>query len=292
MSHSSELEIIRFIQEFRSPILDGFFKFLDYFDRQEFLFTLIPTIWLGNGWKSGLKLFYILFLSYLANIALKEVFLSPRPFHIDPSVGIIHVQGYGFPSGAAQTVILLSGLLLNFWKSHSKWAVIFVYIGFVSFSRVYLGVHFPTDILAGWGVGLTLWALYTYIGPVLETQLEKLKPLSLFLLSQFIPCLLLFWQTSAYSMGMTAMGLGIGLFMNHSLGWSLPLSQTKKEYALRAIVGVIGTFLCYFSISLLPLPKSPLALFCKFLTLSLWITTGSLLLCRKLFLPTKPLKTK
>ena len=214
MSHSSELEIIRFIQEFRSPILDGFFKFLDFFDRQEFLFTLIPTIWLGNGWKSGLRLFYILFLSYLANLALKEVFLSPRPFHIDPSVGIIHVQGYGFPSGAAQTVILLSGLLLNFWKSHSKWAVIFVYIGFVSFSRVYLGVHFPTDILAGWGVGLTLWALYTYVRPVLETQLEKLKPLSLFLLSQFIPCLLLFWQTSA-SVTRWACSNGSGYWVIH-----------------------------------------------------------------------------
>jgi undecaprenyl-diphosphatase len=300
MSHSSELEIIRFIQEFRNPILDGFFKCLDFFDRQEFFFILIPAVWLGKGWKWGIRLFYILFLSSLINHALKEFFLSPRPFHIDPSVGIIQVGRYGFPSGAAQTVILLSGLLLNFWKSSWKWSVVFFYIAFVSFSRVYLGIHFPTDILGGWVVGLTLWALFTYVRPTLEVQLEKLKPLSLFLLSQFIPILLLFWQyspsalrSSAYTMGMGAIGIGIGLFINHSLGWSLAPSKTRKEFTRRAMIGVIGTFLCYFFVSLLPLPQSSFAMFCKFLFLSLWITTGSLLLCRKLFPSSKfPLKVK
>ena len=175
MSHFSELEIIRFIQEFRNPIFDGFFKFLDFFDRQEFFFVLIPAVWLGRGWKWGLRLFYILFLSSLTNHALKELFLSPRPFHIDPNVGIIQVAGNGFPSGAAQTVVLLSGLLLNFWKSSWKWSVVFFYIAFVSFSRVYLGIHFPTDILGGLASGCVLLLLYGKGFPLFEKHWREIN---------------------------------------------------------------------------------------------------------------------
>lgn len=85
----------------------------------------------------------------------------------------------------------------------------------------------------------------------------------------------------------------MGLLMNYSRGWSLAPSKTRKEYSLRATIGVVGTFLCYFLVSLLPLPKSPFIIFCEFLFVSLWITTGSLLLCLKLLPSSKsPVEAK
>ncbi len=286
MSHLLELQIIQSIQEYRNSFLDAFFKFLDLFDRKEFFFVLIPTFWLGKNWKAGFKLFYILFLSSFINHALKEFFASPRPFHLDPSLGVIPITGYGFPSGAAQTVILLSGILLTYWKNPWKWGVAFLYIGFISFSRMYLGVHFPTDIVAGWIVGLGLWALYAYGGPVIERQLEKMKPLSLFLLSQLIPLLLIFWQQSSSSilMGGCAMGMGFGLFINTTLGWCLPLSNTREEFFLRALLGVVGTFACYFLISKIPISLSPITVYLRFFILGFWVATGTTLLYRKFFL--------
>lgn len=285
MSHSIELQIIQSIQQFRTPAFDAFFKFLDLFDKQEFFFVLIPAFWLGKGWKTGFRLFYILFLSSLTNHALKEFFLSPRPFHLDPNLGVIQVNGYGFPSGAAQTVILLSGILLTQWKSTWKWSVALLYILFVSFSRVYLGIHFPTDIVAGWVVGFGLWFLYAYVRPLIEKQLEKLKPFSLLLLSQLTPLLLIFWQhsPSTIRIGGCAMGMGVGLFINNACGWYLPSSSTKNEFALRALVGVVGTFLCYFLIAKLPIPHSLLTMCLQFFVLGLWVATGGLLLCRKIF---------
>jgi membrane-associated phospholipid phosphatase len=224
MLHDLELEFIRFLHQFRNPFLDQFFKSLDFFDRSEFFFLLIPIIWLGNGWKAGLRLFYIMFLSSVTNQALKALFLSPRPYHLDPSIGVIEVSGLGFPSGAAQTVILLSGILLTSWKSPWRWPVVFTYILFVSFSRIYLGLHFPSDISAGWIVGAGLWAIYTYIFPVIETKLKKLQTVSIFLLSQIVPLLLLTWQTSLAKSRIcgSAMGIGIGLLIAYHYKWLLP----------------------------------------------------------------------
>src|SRR5574342_1208746 len=100
--YEKQLEFIRWLHEFRTPWLDSFFKFLGYFDRVEFLFVLIPAVWIGYHWEPGLRLFYILMLNSATNGAIKSVFTEPRPFHVDPTLGIIQVGGYGFPSGAAQ----------------------------------------------------------------------------------------------------------------------------------------------------------------------------------------------
>lgn len=285
MLHDLELDFIRFLHQFRNPFFDQFFKFFDFFDRSEFFFLLIPIIWLGNGWKAGLRLFYIMFLSSVTNQALKALFLSPRPYHLDPNVGIIEVTGLGFPSGAAQTVILLSGILLTSWKSPWRWPVVFTYILLISFSRIYLGLHFPSDITAGWIVGAGLWAIYTYIFPVIETKLKKLQTISIFLLSQIIPLLLLTWQTSIAKSRIcgAAMGIGIGLLIAYHYKWLLPPSKNKKEYLLRATIGILGTAVCYGLILRLPASDSILTNLFRYIFPGLWIALGSQWICGKIF---------
>src|SRR6476620_8472569 len=115
-----QLEFIRYLRRAGNPFLDHWVQLLDYLDRQEFFFILIPIIWLGLGWKYGMRIFYLLALSHIVNKGLKVFFSLPRPFHLDPSVALLQVKGYGFPSGAAQTAILLSGLLLIYWKNRWK----------------------------------------------------------------------------------------------------------------------------------------------------------------------------
>jgi undecaprenyl-diphosphatase len=239
------MEFIECIQQYRSPWVDLFFKFLNYFDRPEFLFVLIPILWLSISWKWGLRIFYILALSGIANNTLKAIFAHPRPFQLDPKVGIIH--GYSFPSGAAQTVMLLSLILITYWKNRWKWAVAFVYIFFISLSRVYLGVHFPIDILAGWTVGFCLWLVFIYGFPPIEEQLKTWPRRILWPFALCAPLLLLFLSFFVPTFGFegffsAAFGLSAGLILSYKYHWILPPVRGWEKSIFRSITGIIGVF--------------------------------------------------
>lgn len=99
----------------------------------------------------------------LLNLILKAVFMRERP---DLWVQLIHETGYSFPSGHAMSSAGLGfSLVVALWSSRWRWwAVGFatVYILFVGFSRLYLGVHYPTDVAAGWLVS-AVWVLSVWL---------------------------------------------------------------------------------------------------------------------------------
>jgi undecaprenyl-diphosphatase len=104
------------------------------------------------------------FLSFL----LKGIFDRPRPDLILPGN---YVSNASFPSGhsllAAATYLTLGGLLAQFQTQRRLKAFIIFLCVFimllVGFSRVYLGVHWPSDVLAGWTIG-AIWALICWLG--------------------------------------------------------------------------------------------------------------------------------
>lgn len=281
VSHSSELEWIRFLHRFRTPLLDELFKCMDFFDRSEFFFILIPLLFVGYHWKAGIKLFYLLFFSASINQGLKLFFSSPRPFHLDASLGLIQINGYGLPSGAAQTAILLVGLLVNSWKRPYKWLIALFYVLLISFSRIYLGVHFPSDIVVGWTTGLLLLLLFIFV----EKHLETLSSRTLFLISQLIPVILLCFLPPVFTMQLCplATGVGIGLFIAHSYRLLLPISRNSREFITRGTIGVLSVLLLQTIAKTLPLAQSQLYAAFTLLFLGIWLGAGSNWLCYALF---------
>ena len=120
-----EIELIKALQQIRSPILDKFFIFLNFFDTIYFYLMLIPIVWMAINWRWGLKIMYLLLISYLVNELTKNFFAQPRPFDIDPSLGLIFVKGHGFPSGAVQSATIYSGLLISNLKTLSSASPLF-----------------------------------------------------------------------------------------------------------------------------------------------------------------------
>lgn len=94
------------------------------------------------------------------NHFLKSLVQRPRP-HVDI---LMHYGGYSFPSGHSIAVALVCGCLILLvwrmpWRKSLKWlatiglACLIILIGF---SRIYVGAHYPSDVLAGWSLGLAI----------------------------------------------------------------------------------------------------------------------------------------
>lgn len=100
-------------------------------------------------------------LSSLLYLALKEIFGRIRP---DEALWLVNETGYGFPSGHSMTGLVFYGLIIYHFNLRMKnrkaakflTALLSVLILLIGFSRVYLGVHYPTDVLAGFCMGAAL----------------------------------------------------------------------------------------------------------------------------------------
>lgn len=100
--------------------------------------------------------------------AFKNVFLRYRPCHNLQIQHLVHVNGncggtYGFISSHAANTFALAMFLTCFFKNRMNYfaPLIFLWAVFVSYSRVYNGVHYPADVAVGGIVGMVIgWGIF------------------------------------------------------------------------------------------------------------------------------------
>jgi membrane-associated phospholipid phosphatase len=167
------LDFIRAVQSVRGPVLDAFFRAITFLGEEDFFVILLPLILWCVNFAFGVRLAFFFFFSTLVNSGAKELLGQPRPFDLDPAVGMYRPGGYGFPSGHSQSAVILWGAIAAYARKWWAWAVAILLMVLIGFSRVYLGVHFPTDVLAGWTLGAILLALYILFVPRIEAWLKR-----------------------------------------------------------------------------------------------------------------------
>ncbi len=154
-----ELEIIKWIQQMRFSFLDQLMELLTQLgDQLVFIAVALVIYWFFNK-RIAFKLVFVFISSAVVNELLKGVFLRPRPFIEDPSVGVGELtHGYAFPSGHAQNTGVISTILYKNYGKSSKWLkwVLLAALIIVPFTRLYLGQHYLTDVLAGLAIGILL----------------------------------------------------------------------------------------------------------------------------------------
>ncbi|MDR2394730.1 MAG: phosphatase PAP2 family protein [Treponema sp.] len=277
------LKVIKAIQTIENPLLTVIMQILT---QGGSLYGYIPVIlfmlWCVDE-KQGLRLGMLILVSTWVNGTCKTLLKQPRPYSLDPSVGRGFEPTYGIPSGHAQ-------MALTFWIPLALWiGKTLLWIGailitlVIGFTRLYLGLHFPTDILGGWLLGGIILGVYYLTQGVMEKVLAvggtRFRMISVALVA----------------LGMNALSkdprLG-GLFLGFGTGYTLmrcrfPFSaqapiRGKKPglfvLGARYVLGIVGAVLIYQGIATalsLGLGLYELGRFLQYGAVGFWVSAGA-----------------
>jgi len=164
---------VLWVQSWSHPLLDQLFRGITLLGGEEFFLLLIPLIFWCVDKRTGARMGVLYLGSVFVNEALKVFFHHPRPFESGIRILVESPGAFGFPSGHAQGVTVAWGYLA--WRFRSWWvrATAVAVVILVAVSRVYLGVHYPLDVLGGIGVGLALLILFISLAPRLEEIMAR-----------------------------------------------------------------------------------------------------------------------
>jgi len=273
------LNFIIMIQKIDTPLLDSFFRAITLLGDELFYLLLFPFLLWCVDFYLGIRVGIIFLLSVYVNTGVKEIFQQPRPFDILPEIQKVYASGYGFPSGHAQSSLVVWGSI-TYWKKQTwirNLSVLLILL--IGFSRIYLGVHFPTDILGGWLFGgLILGLSYFFLKIKLDfiqgNMIFKIIGITLF------PVLLLQIQSSPDMISSVAALTGVGyglLFFSSSIEGIRPGNWLQRLISF--LVGVIGIGILYLGLKLI-LPSEgqsfyQLSRFFRYLLLGIWISFGA-----------------
>ncbi len=273
------LGLVRQVQVIASPTLTVAMKGVSFLGSEWFYLAALPLIYWCFDRRRGMRLTVVFLFSSFLNLWLKDTLGQPRPYWRDPAVGMAVETSYGLPSGHAQGTLVFWGAAAPLFKRYWGLALAIVLPLAVGFSRVYLGVHFPTDVFVGWALGGLLLAADHGFGDRIERALSRVN-----LRLKVAGVALLALGMNALTMHDTSMS---GVFFGASAGFLFVKKLVPFKAAagglgrkvLRCLVGFAGAALIYLGLKVLfPGEGSELYALFRFLRYGLlgaWVSLGA-----------------
>ena len=256
-----EVGLIEWIQKALGSLSSTVGTVLSFFGDEMGLLLLLLIILFCWKKESGKRLALMIAVVNAWLPMIKAVVMRPRPYmeHPDRIQGVADVsnsaslddvaaQGYSFPSTHSASAMALYIPLANEVKKKWMWIVAVIITFLVGISRLITGMHYPTDILAGWALGLAGAGICL----LLEKKVKNEWIRHLILLASVLPGLF-FVRTEDYY---TSLGMVIGLIAAiHFEEKFVNFRDTGNIWAM--ILRVVGAFALYFVLNtLLKLPFS------------------------------------
>lgn len=161
--------ILLALQSIRTPFLTGFFTVISEFGSESIQLPLVAFLFWSFDKRSAIRIGINYFLIMYATQILKIAFCIPRPWLRFEGLSSAtnyagEVSGFSFPSGHTSGAVSIYGTMMTTTKKRWIQIAFAVLILLVGFSRLYLGVHTPTDVLTGLLIGVLLVAAANLIG--------------------------------------------------------------------------------------------------------------------------------
>ena len=314
MIHQFELPIIETLQSWGAS-MQPFWKAITILGDETFYLLFMPLVYWCVNALAGFRIGIMLLLSASTNSFFKMIFKSPRPYWLTDKIkaGAFH-DSFGLPSGHAQNSAAVWG-----WtakennKTVATW-ILSVMILLIGLSRIFLGVHFISDVLLGWTIGAVLVLIFARCSKQIGQNLLKLslpKKLLLTALSALLMILLpalvkshsSSWQVPAEwialageidSMNLNGALTTAGVWFGMLAGFSILLHRNgilqshlgSWQKAVRFLIGIVGVFALYAGLGkLFPKNLGLISMILRFIRYSLigfWVSWWGPMLFQKL----------
>ncbi len=281
--------LIQALQALRSPALDGLAQAVSLLGDEPFYLLLLPVLYwaVDRGW--AFRAMVLLLASAWVNEVAKAFFDLPRPDPAQVSVLDPRSSG-GLPSGHAQNAVVVWGYLAYRWGQGpgrvapraALWGATLL-VAAIGVSRLYLGAHFPADVLAGWGLGLGLLLLALPSVERVAMALSRSSRGGRILAASLPPVLMLliYRQHEALPAAATLLGAALGVVVERE--WiRFPRSAPAGALLLRILVGLSGVLAIWAGLRGLLLPGLEAGRIVRYLLLGLWVTAGAPWVFRRL----------
>ena len=239
------LKIVKGVQSISNGFFDVFFNTVTMFGEEALIILLLVVIYFAVNKRFGEYLGYSIISSMLVNTAIKNTFKASRPFEVDDTIINLRPEtsgGFSFPSGHTQSSTTVFASIYNYCKKNYLLVIALVVGSLVALSRLYLGVHFPKDVIVGFALAFLISAL-TYF---LYNKFEK-KKITLFVITGlvFTPFLFLAKTNDFITIYALYWGFVLGVFIENKYV-NFQDTTNNLNRLLRVLIALVSVLIVYF----------------------------------------------
>lgn len=174
-----ELKILDWFQTLHTPVLDKFMTSVTKLGNAGIFWIILTVLFLliPKMRKTGVVMAAALIIDLLlCNVLLKNLVARTRPYDVNTGIQLLvaKLRDYSFPSGHT-AASFASAAALYFVGEKKLWKPALMLACLIAVSRLYLYVHYPTDVLGGVVIGIIAGYLGYRLVKVLEDKFSRMK---------------------------------------------------------------------------------------------------------------------